>query len=55
MTGGTCFHIVSLLEVPVKRTVNTLESILGKSMFIDLSSIPGIVFVAHFPTKRERD
>lgn len=55
MTGGTCFHIVSLMEVPVKQTVITLESILGKLMFIDLSSVSGTVFVAHFPNKRERD
>lgn len=55
LTGGTCFHIVSLLEVPVKRIVVGLESILGKLMFIDLSSMPGIVFAAHFPNKLERD
>lgn len=29
-TGGTCFHIVSLLEVPVKKTVVALDNILGK-------------------------
>lgn len=55
LTGGTCFHIVNLLEVPVKRTVVELESILGKLMFIDLSSMPGIVFAAYFPNKLERD
>lgn len=55
LTGGTCFHIVSLLEVPVRKTVVGLESILGKLMFIDLSSMPGIVFAAHFPNKLERD
>ncbi|KAM3613128.1 uncharacterized protein V6R79_020974 [Siganus canaliculatus] len=55
LTGGTCFHIVSLLETPVKRVVVALESILGKLMCIDLSSMPGILFVAHFPNKLERD
>lgn len=55
LTGGTCFHIVSLLEVPVKRIVVTLECILGKLMFMDLSSMPGIVFVSHFPNRLERD
>lgn len=55
LTGGTCFHIVSLLEVPVRKTVVGLESILAKLMFIDLSSMPGIVFAAHFPNKLERD
>lgn len=34
LTGGTCFHIVSLLEAPVKRTVVALESILGKLMCV---------------------
>ena len=55
LTGGTCFHIASLLEVPVKRTVVAFERILGKLMFIDLSSMPGIVFAAHFPNILERD
>lgn len=55
LTGGTCFHIVSLLEVPVKRTVVGLESILGKLILIDLSSMPGLIFAAHFPNKLERD
>lgn len=50
LTEGACF-----LEVPVKRTVVAPESILGKLMFIDLSSMPGIVFVAHFPNRLERD
>ncbi len=55
LTGGTCFHVVALLEVPVKRTVVTLERILGKLMFMNLSSMSGIVFVAHFPNRLERD
>lgn len=55
VTGGTCFHIVSLLETPVKRTVVALENILGKVVFLDLSSMPGIVFAAHFPNTLERD
>lgn len=55
VTGGTCFHIVSLQETPVKRTVVALENILGKVVFLDLSSMPGIVFAAHFPNTLERD
>lgn len=51
----TGFHIVSLLEAPVKRTVVARESILGKLMCIDLSSMPGIFFVVHFPNTLERD
>ena len=54
LTGGTCFHIVTLLEVPV-RTAVALESILGKLMCMELSSMPGIVFVAHFPNRLGRE
>lgn len=55
LTGGTCFHIVCLLEAPVKRAVVALDSFLGKLICIDLSSMPGIFFVAHFPNKLELD
>lgn len=29
-TGGTCFHIVSLMEAPIKRKIVPLQNILGK-------------------------
>lgn len=55
VTNGTCFHIAVLLEVPVNVTVVPVEHILGKVVFLDLSSMPGIVFVANFPNTLEKD
>ena len=55
VTGGTCFHIVSLLGTPVERTVLPLENILSKVVFLNLSSMPGIAYTAHFPNILERD
>lgn len=55
VTGATCFHIVSLLENPIKRKVLVLENILSKLMFLNLSSMPGIAYASHFPNTLERD
>lgn len=59
VTGGTCFHIVSLLEVPVKRTVVGLESILGKLcpqclvlclLYISLTNLKGTKHIMNSKT-----
>lgn len=55
VTNGTCFHIAVLLEVPVNVTVVPVDHILGKVVYLDLSSMPGIVFAAHFPNTLEKD
>lgn len=54
LTGGTCFHIVSLHNGPVNRKAVALEIILANLMFIDLSLVPGIVFAVHFSNKPEK-
>lgn len=48
VTNGTCSHVVPLLETSA-NTVVSLDHILGKVVFLDLTSMPGIVFAAHFP------
>ncbi|XP_070408783.1 uncharacterized protein [Nothobranchius furzeri] len=52
-TNGTCSHVVPLVETSV-RTVVPLDCILGKVVYLDLTSMPGIVFVAHLPNTLER-
>ena len=53
VTNGTCNHVVPLLETSV-NTVVSLDHILGKVVFFDLTSMPGIAFAAHFPNTLER-
>ena len=53
VTNGSCFHVVPLLENSVNTVAVSLENILGKVFFIDLTSMPGLVFVSHFPNTLE--
>lgn len=53
VTNGTCSHVVPLLETSV-NTVVSLDHILGKVVFFDLKSMPGIVFAANFPNTLEK-
>lgn len=53
VTNGTCSHVVPLLETSV-NTVVSLDHILGKVVFFDLTSMPGIVFAANFPNTLEK-
>ncbi|XP_041916006.1 uncharacterized protein LOC121680620 isoform X3 [Alosa sapidissima] len=53
VTNGTCSHVVPLLETSA-NTVVSLDHILGKVVFLDLASMPGIVFAAHFPNTLEK-
>ena len=55
VTHGTCFHVVTLLETPVNTVVISLEHVLGIVVILDLTSMPGIVFAAHFPNTLEKD
>lgn len=54
VTNGTCFHVVPLLETSVNTVVVAPEHVLGKVVFLDLTSMPGIVFAAHFPNTLEK-
>lgn len=55
LNNGTCFHVAPLLDTPVNTVVVALEHVLGKVVFLDLTSMPGIVFAAHFPNTLEKD
>ena len=54
VTNGTCFHVVPLFETSVNTVAVSLEHLMGKVIFIDLTSMPGIVFAAHFPNTIEK-
>jgi hypothetical protein len=43
------------LETPVSTFVIALEQVLGKVAFLDLTSMPGILFAAYFPNTLEKD
>lgn len=53
VTNGTCNHVVPLLKTSA-RTVVSLSCIFGKVVFLDLTSLPGIVFTVHFPNTLQR-
>ena len=53
VTNGTYRHVVPLLETSA-NTVVSLDHILGKVVFFDLTSMPGIVFAANFPNTLEK-
>ena len=43
-----------LFETSVNTVAVSLEHVMGKVIFIDLTSMPGIVFAAHFPNTIEK-
>ena len=54
VTHGTCFHVVPLLENATNTVVVALEHVISKVVFLDITSMPGIVFAAHYPNTLER-
>ena len=55
VSNGTCFYITPLPETLAWMVAPSLQCLLGKVVFLNVSSMPGLVFIVHFPNTIEKD